>query len=50
MIRYVIKNKCILNVPIRVDLSKDNVVAFNEKNHSSNQPESKRLKLDCDQN
>jgi hypothetical protein len=45
-----IKNKYILNVPIRVDLSKDNVVAFKENNQNTNQPEFKRLKLDSDQN
>ena len=42
-----IKNKSILNVPIRIDLSADNVIAFKQNSQNeSNQQENKRLKLE----
>jgi len=43
-----IKNKTILNIPIRVDLSNDNVVAFKNEYQSDNPQENKRLKLTYD--
>jgi hypothetical protein len=42
------KDKTILNVPIRVDLSNDNVVAFKNENQSGNPQENKRIKLTND--
>ena len=43
-----LKNKTILNIPIRVDLSNDNVVAFKNENLSDNPQANKRLKLTYD--